>query len=397
MDSASKQFGSALFLLFTVYATFTGCKPESVENTSLIDVNATAETKALYANLHALSSSKVLFGHQDDTAYGYTWWAEPGRSDVKEISGSYPAVYGWDIGNLELGNETNLDGVSFENMRNWILEAYVRGGINTISWHMNNPVSGGNSWDASGAINEILPGGNVHEKYKNWLDVFAEFTSTLTDENGVIIPIIFRPFHEHNGSFFWWGKGHLTEQEYIQLWKFTVKYLRDEKQVHNLLWAFSPHRGRSEIADFKNEFMYGFPGADYVDIIGLDNYWDVGHPANMKNNIEQKQDLVDALSIAVGVADSLNKLAALTETGVENIPDSLFWTERILSSFTANEHVKQIAYFLVWRNTNFEKENRDHFYAPYPGHKSVDDFIRFKESDFILFEDELPHMYLINN
>ena len=79
-----------LVLLTTMLIT---CQP--TDNTSIsvpIDENATKETKALYHNLKELAKTNVLYGHQDDLAYGYSWWAEPGRSDVKESTGSYPAV-----------------------------------------------------------------------------------------------------------------------------------------------------------------------------------------------------------------------------------------------------------------------------------------------------------------
>ncbi|MCG8374139.1 MAG: hypothetical protein MI700_11420, partial [Balneolales bacterium] len=67
------------------------------------------------------------------------------------------------------------------------------------------------------------------------------------------------------------------------------------------------------------------------------------------------------------------------------------------SALQANEWTQQIVYMLVWRNANFEKENRDHFYAPYEGHQSQQNFIEFKETEFILFEDELPDMYSTRN
>ena len=67
-----------------------------ITNTILVDSLATPETVALFRNLQNISRTGVLFGHQDDTAYGVNWKAEPGRSDVKEVCGDYPAVYGWD-------------------------------------------------------------------------------------------------------------------------------------------------------------------------------------------------------------------------------------------------------------------------------------------------------------
>ena len=75
-------------------------KTTTKTNDILVDTLATAETIALFKNLQQISQTGVLFGHQDDLAYGVGWWAEPSRSDVKEVCGDYPAVYGWDLGDI---------------------------------------------------------------------------------------------------------------------------------------------------------------------------------------------------------------------------------------------------------------------------------------------------------
>lgn len=360
-----------------------------------IDANATEETVALYQNLKDLSGEHVLFGHQDDLAYGFNWWDEPGRSDVMEVSGSYPAVYGWDLGNIAEKRKDNLDGINFKKMRTYIQEGYNRGGVITFSWHMLNPVTGGNSWDTVPTITQILPGKEHHQTYRDWLDIFAEFSTTLIGNDGELIPVIFRPFHEHNGDWFWWGKGINDEEDYIALWRFTVEYLRDEKQVHNLLWAFSPDRSRTNIENFKKDYFYGYPGDDYVDIIGLDNYWDVGHPANETDPDIQQEHFIQSLTYTAQIADSLNKIAALTETGIETIPDPESWSNIYLAALKANPWTERIVYMLTWRNANLERMGREHFYAPYSGHASSEDFISFKNSEFILFEDEVPDLYEI--
>ena len=106
----------------------------------LVDKNATRETKALYQNLKRISSEGFMFGHQDTDAYGVGWRKQDGRSDVKDVCGSYPAVHGWDVGK-SLANPMNIDSVSFDKMLNWIKQTYERGGINAISWHVDNPVT----------------------------------------------------------------------------------------------------------------------------------------------------------------------------------------------------------------------------------------------------------------
>ena len=86
-------------------------------NLSLSDKKATSETKALYKNLNTLVQKGFLFGHQDDLAYGVKWKYEDGKSDIKDVVGDYPAVYGWDIAGLENDSPNNIDGVPFEKMK----------------------------------------------------------------------------------------------------------------------------------------------------------------------------------------------------------------------------------------------------------------------------------------
>lgn len=91
------------------------------------DKKATQETKNLYLNLQQLAKQGVMFGHQDDLAYGMNWKYEPGRSDVKDVAGDYPAVFGWDLGHLELKSAVNLDSVPFDKMRQFVQQVLHRG------------------------------------------------------------------------------------------------------------------------------------------------------------------------------------------------------------------------------------------------------------------------------
>ena len=355
---------------------------------ALIDKKATHETQALYTNLKKISQQGLLFGHQDDDAYGTKWKAIPGKSDVKDVIGSYPAVHGWDLAKLGL-LDFNIDTVDFKKMLGWIKETYKRGGINTISWHLDNPANKKNAWDTAKAVKHILPGGSLHAAYKKELDILTDFLNNCK-EGSIKIPIIFRPFHEHNGNWFWWGKGNCTEQEYIQLWKFTVDYLKNEKKLHHLIYAFSPDRSRINLDDAKASYFYGYPGDDYVDIIGLDNYMDVGVQWNQKSREEQNADLVKILRTISNLAIEKNKIAAMTETGQEGVTNTEWFTQVILNPLKANPDIK-LAYFMVWRNANVK-----HHYAPYPGHPSTSDFIKFYNDPYTLFEKDIQSMYKTN-
>jgi mannan endo-1,4-beta-mannosidase len=361
----------------------------SVEAQSLIDKKATRETKALYANLQKLSGKGVLFGHQDDDAYGVGWTATDGRSDVKEITGSYPAVHGWDIGRIEIGHKQNLDSVDFDDMVRWIQGAYKRGGITTISWHINNPVTKGDSWDKTPAVHEILPGRKLHSYYTAQLDVVAGFLNRLKS-GSTCIPVIFRPWHEHNGEWFWWGKGNASEADYVALWKFTVEYLRDTKKLHHLIYAFSPDASRLDETDPKNSYLYGYPGDEYVDLLGVDDYRDVGIKWNTRSPERQRSDLLKVLQVVTDHAQAKRKVAALTETGLESVTNPNWFTDVILKPLKETPSVK-IAYVLVWRN-----DNQKHHYAPYKGHSSAEGFMDFYKDPYTLFESDLQNLYQTN-
>lgn len=379
-----------LYIVFFFFIFITSCKTEAespVSSFTTADQHATAQTKALFSSLDAIRQEHVLFGHQDDLAYGYNWINEPGRSDVLETAGSYPAVYGWELGDLELGNEENLDGVNFENMKEWIRDGYSRGGVITIGWHMNNPATGGNAWDTEGnAVTSVLPGGEHHEKFRGWLDIFADFVSdlTVTNESGGTeqVPVIFRPFHEMTGSWFWWGRDFATAGEFAELWQFTVDYLKDEKDLHNLLYSYS-----TDVFDSEEDYLERYPGDEYVDVIGFDDYHSI-------RSVDTQEQFTSRLRMLVDIAEKRDKIPAMTETGFETIPEPDWWTETLLAGINKDQTTRKIAYVLVWRNANNENDRPDHYYAPYPGHPSENDFKKFREHPLILFEDDLPDLYL---
>jgi mannan endo-1,4-beta-mannosidase len=361
----------------------TGCKkkqsPEPGENPPvttndiLVDSLATPETVALFQNLKSFAQTHVLFGHQDDLAYGVGWQNEPGRSDVQSVCGDYPAVYGWDIG--DIGQEANLDGVNFENMKGWIKEAYARGGINTITMHLDNPVTGGDAWDNSVAVRHILPGGIHHAGYLGTLELIAAFLKDLKVEDGTFIPIILRPYHEHNHTWSWWGAGNCTVEEYTALWRMTVEYLRDDQQIHHLLYAISPQEIRTE-----SQYLERYPGDEYVDILGHDDYqlWSLGYVAQLGSTLD----------ILATLAEERGKISALTEVGVDQIPQSDWWTAYLLAALKYSENSRKTAWALVWRNAS-----ANHFFAPYPGHPSVPNFRIFYSDTLTAFESDPSDLY----
>ncbi|HEU4903399.1 MAG TPA: glycosyl hydrolase, partial [Flavisolibacter sp.] len=217
--------------------------PSETSAASLVDGKATPETKALFRNLLSLSQEHTLFGHQHATEYGHGWAGEENRSDVKSVTGSHPAVIGVDLSGFS-GQPAEAVQKAKASARKIVADTYNRGGVVTLSWHFNNPVSpGGFYWKDSvslPAVKFIIPGGKANDTYKEILRGIGEWAANTRGKDGKLVPMIFRPFHEFDGGWFWWGAPHCTRDEFVSLWRFTVSYLRDSLGVHNFLYAFSP-------------------------------------------------------------------------------------------------------------------------------------------------------------
>lgn len=348
------------------------------------DVNANSETKKLYNNLIELKNEGFMFGHQDDLAYGVNWKYENERSDVHDVVNDYPAVYGWDIGRIENDSDKNLDGVPFSKMKDYINDIHKKGGISTISWHVNNPLTGGDAWDTTqGTLASVLPGGMKHDVFKTWLDKVSVFLNSLQTDEAKKIPILYRPYHELTGNWFWWCQNNATPEQFKELWIFSFDYLKS-KGVDNLIYVFNT-------ADFNTyeDFEKYYPGDQYVDIVSFDAY-QYGIPEDSATFINKCQK---QFKIMNDFALQHHKLMAFAETGYEQIPDENWWTDVLLKAIGNYK----ISYVLVWRNHGWqEKEQKMHYYAPYKGHLSEEDFKKFYELPETLFQKDISSKNLYN-
>ena len=349
---------------------------------SQIDKKATKETKALYKNLGNIAQSQILFGHQHATEYGHGWYGDSDRSDVKSVTGSHPAVIGIDFSGLSGRPKESIEKTK-EGLRKNVVDTYERGGVTTAAWHFSNPASkGGFYWKDSvsaPAMSLIKEGGSHHQQYKEILKTIGDFAHSVKAKDGKLAPIIFRPFHEFDGDWFWWGKAHCSKEDFVSVWQFTVTYLRDSLDVHNLIYTFSPDNRFNTEA----EFLERYPGDNFVDMVGMDNYGDFGRDG--KYNLERG---IKKLKIVSDYALKADKLAAFTETGLESITNATWWTETLLKALKSEK--LQLAYVLVWRN---DSRSPTHFYAPYPKQVSVPDFLKFYNDPYTIFEKDLRKIY----
>ena len=343
--------------IIAVIFFFVGCTSSSPKFEPA-DPHVTPEARALFYRLLKLQDKGVMYGHQDDVMYGHTWWYDPGRSDVKETVGDYPAVVGFELGEIETGRERSLDTVVFAQITEMVKFFHQKNGIITVSWHAINPITSqwthreispngpGSSWDirkfnigaykepdsvedfeikaeSLNAVKSILPDGENHDLFNGWLDILADYFLTWTDNNGKLIPFIFRPWHEHSGTFFWWGRNRCTDEEYAALWRHTVNYLRN-KGLNNILYAYNTDKVYS-----LEDFMRGYPGDEYIDMLSIDWY---GQGPEFNVQVD------NALFFGSKEAQKRGKLVALSECG--NISQDMVDILR--------EH--KVSYFLTWRN-----------------------------------------------
>ena len=340
-----------------------------------------------------------MYGHQDDPFYGISWEWDNDRSDTYDLVGDYPGVMGFDLGGLEMGDAKNLDSVPFTRMRQEIIRQHERGGIVTISWHPRNPLLGTTAWiekditayneavaalkkigredlatqidDPRSTVKSILPGGKMADKYQVWLKRITDFLVTLKDKKGNQVPVIFRPWHENNGNWFWWGQANCSDADFHALWNLTQDYVNAVEVGNGLtlrdyiVWSYSPNLQGNWTEE---KWMVRYPGDDRVDLIGEDAYqW--GSEADFKTQLDAD------LALITKIAKEHGKLIAMTECGYQNSPDATWW-QRVFKPIIEKYPV---CYFLPWRNYS-----KEHFGASKDA-KTADDFKEWAKGKKMLF------------
>ncbi len=282
----------------------------------------------LPANQNASQNAALLLNYLSETAgnaiitgqHTQTYPMEE-ISYIEKITGKSPKLRGFEL--LAYSPNINYDDTSEECLKEVLenrgtLQAALKwakeyDGILTFTFHWFSPIGGRDksfyTCNTDFDANRVLIEGTPERKafYHN-MDVIAKQLKIFCDED---IPILWRPFHESEGNWFWWGaKGPETARE---LYKLMFDYYVGSYHLDNLLWVWN------------NPLERCYPGDNYVDVVSRDIY------LPKYETTDYRQEYLELIN-----ATSKNKIAALAEIGF--LPD----IELLKASRTP------WAYFMVW-------------------------------------------------
>ena len=238
-------------LLAAAGMCFSSCSLRENAEYALSNAGSAVNTRAVYAYLCEAYSTKVLSAQQEST------WIEPEYelNYIQNSTGKLPAIYGFDYMNDDFA------GVN-ERAEKWA----AQGGIVTVCWHTGADFTG--EWsdsqkDEIADWNKIFQDGSEENKqFLAGMDKAAAALKELQEKN---ITVLWRPFHEFDGQWFWWGKG--GAENFKKLWRMMYERYTNHWQLDNLIWVL----GYSHVNENQKDW---YPGDAYCDIVGADCYED---------------------------------------------------------------------------------------------------------------------------
>lgn len=263
-----------------------------------INKNAIAEVKNVLEYFAKLEGNGIITGQHTQTL------AQPELAKIQEVTGKLPALCGFELlaysPNIKLETADEACITEVEENRDTLEKAWEwakKGGLITFTWHWFSPLGGkdksfyseNTDFDPEEALKEGTPENMAMCKD---LDYMASVLKPFCDKH---VPILWRPFHESEGGWFWWGrKGPAVASE---LFRFMYRYFTDKHHLDNLIWVWN------------SPLEEGYVGDEYCDIISRDIY----PPAHEHGAFQDKYDELMKIT-------KVQKGAALAETGI--IPDA---------------------------------------------------------------------------
>ncbi|WP_246362479.1 glycosyl hydrolase [Paenibacillus alba] len=250
-----------------------------------INTQATIEAKVVLQHLYTISGLKTISGQHDYLESPDEW-----TNQVKGITGKYPGIHGYEMGAIM--NQTDSEQASQrQNVVNSAIAWHKAGGLVTISYHENIP---GTCLCWSNVKKEmsqadfdkyVTPGTPQYKQLIADLDKTAVYLGKLKDAG---VPVLWRPYHEMNGGWFWWGK----KTNFSALWNLMYDRFVQVHQLNNLLWVWSPNAPN----DSSDAYDLTFPGINKVDVLAVDIYDNDYNPDYYNKIVE----LANGKPIAVG-------------------------------------------------------------------------------------------------
>lgn len=290
----------ALKLIPVLLMTIITAMAQNRDVIKMANPDASPEARQLLTFLYSISGKKTLSG-----MHNVIGRMSVNTDKVYEITGQLPAIWGGDFGFADSTHD--IDNIKYRPLLvPEIKKQYNRGAIIVLSYHQANPAIGEPSPFEGGIISKLTddqwkelltPGTPLYEKWRAQMDLLAGHLTQLKDAH---IPIIFRPYHEMNGNWFWWG-GRKGDDGYIALWKQLFNYYTQHHHLNNIIWAWTPDKPWAGVEAF-------YPGDEFVDVLGCDIY-----PMKDKQEV-YPQEWYDRMKKLAG-----DKPLALTENSV--LPD----------------------------------------------------------------------------
>jgi len=215
----------------------------------LSNANSSENTKAVYRYICSVYKKNILTGQQE-----YFQSPDNEINYIESVTGKLPAIRGMDFIN------DDFDGV-VSRAKEW----WERGGIPTICWHCGSNFKNGYweclhsdiaDWEA--ALTEGTP------EYDALIAGIDKAAAALSELEEADVPVLWRPFHELDGDWFWWGRG--GARNYVKLWRIMYTRYTDHWGLDNLIWVLG-YQARTETPEL------WYPGDGYVDIAGADSYY----------------------------------------------------------------------------------------------------------------------------
>jgi mannan endo-1,4-beta-mannosidase len=300
-----------VILIVTFFAT-------GIWSNTPVNPNASQKAKDILnymVSLRKLTQNRVVSGQFLDYGNNANYST---ISSIQSKTGKVVGLVGGDY------RDYNSNSIRYDKTNQALTAASKGGSLVALNIHMLHP-DGGDLRDKSFDIAKLLKPGT--QTYKNWFSQLDQIAAGLKQLQANDVVVLFRPFHEMNGDWFWWnGKDTLL---FVQVWKQVYHYYTDSLKLNNLLWVYGPNIG--------GKVLSYYPGDDFVDVVGLDGYTSTITPTKFRGYAELSR---------------IKKPFGLTEFGPENADNPSGNFDYLILLKGLRDSLPNCNFFMSW-NSNW--------------------------------------------